>query len=69
MLYCGTPRRREATVSRESSDETDIHGHILNGFDYRLQAWIVDGTVTHVGDSPFVGRLVCDLKEAEVREA
>lgn len=56
-------------MSRESSDETDIHGHILNGFDYRLQAWIVDGTVTHVGDSPFVGRLVCDLKEAEVREA
>ena len=32
-------------MSRESSDELAADGTILNGFDYNVQVWVVNGVI------------------------
>ena len=55
-------------MSRMSTDELDETGHILNGYDYRLQVWVRDGVIQDVGQGgELVGRLITDVPGAEVR--
>jgi hypothetical protein len=35
-------------MSRVSGDQTQ-HGRVWNGFDYELQAWVVDGIIQNCG--------------------
>jgi len=57
-------------MSRESSDELAPDGTILNGFDYALQVWVVDGVCQDVGAGrQYAGRRVTDVSGHEVRNA
>ena len=38
-------------MSRESSDELADDGTILNGYDYQLQNWVVNGVLVDVGNA------------------
>lgn len=48
-------------MSRLSGDQLTVDGTILNGFDYRLQVWVKDGTVQMCGHpvSMRLGARVC----------
>lgn len=38
-------------MTRESTDELAPDGSILNGYDYNLQNWVVEGILVHVGNA------------------
>lgn len=55
-------------MSRQSSDELAADGTILNGYDYHLQTWVLDGIIQDVGNCPqHVGQRVGDVPGHEVR--
>ena len=57
-------------MSRLSTDELAADGTILNGYDYSLQTWIIDGIITAVGNCPeHVGKRVHDVPGHEIRTA
>jgi hypothetical protein len=56
-------------MSRESGDELAAEdGTILNGYDYELQVWVVDGVCIDVGAGrEYAGRKVSEVPGHEVR--
>lgn len=57
-------------MSRLSSDEIANDGTIYNGFDYNLQAWVINGIVTDVGNAKqYVGWRIQDVPGHEVRKS
>ena len=54
---------------RQSNDELDKDGTVLNGFDYRLQVWVTDGIVDdQVGEGKYYGAVLGkELTGHEVR--
>jgi hypothetical protein len=54
---------------RTSSDELAKDGSILNGYDYMLQVWVIDGKVQNVGlnADKYVGKLINEIPGHEVR--
>jgi hypothetical protein len=65
-------------MTRFSDDELR-DGRVFNGFDYRIQAWVVDGVIQHCGHpasmrhggvpccdaSRFAGQRIADVPGAE----
>ena len=56
-------------MSRESTDELATDGTILNGYDYNLQIWVLDGICQDVGlnSDRYAGQKVADIPGHEVR--
>ncbi len=56
-------------MSRESSDELAEDGTILNGFDYSLQVWVLNGICQDVGlnSDKYEGQKVASIPGHEVR--
>lgn len=53
---------------RLSSDELAADGSVLNGFDYALQVWVIDGVCQPVGyGARYAGQKVADVPGHEVR--
>lgn len=63
---------------RQSGDELATDGSILNGFDYRLQCWVVNGIIQTCGSHahhgnvdapccPHRGKWITDVAGHEVR--
>jgi len=38
-------------MSRQSDNQMAADGTVLNGYDYRLQNWVVDGILARVGNA------------------
>lgn len=56
-------------MSRQSGDELASDGTVLNGYDYKLQNWVVDGLLVDVGSAKeYWGKPVHEVPGHEVRE-
>ncbi len=59
--------QEERRVSRFSSNDIR-NGRVYNGYDYRLQVWVVNGVITDVGKGGgLVGQSIYDQPDAERR--
>jgi hypothetical protein len=59
--------KEQKDMSRVSSDEIK-DGRVYNGYDYRLQVWVVNGIITDVGSGGhLVGQSIYDQPNAERR--
>ena len=58
-----------SNMSRESGDELAPDGTILNGYDYRLQVWVLSGVVQDVGlnSDKYCGQKIADVPGHEIR--
>ena len=55
-------------MSRLSGDELATDGTVLNGFDYNVQVWVLDGVCQDVGaGKEYAGRFIKDIPGHEVR--
>ncbi|KKM20846.1 hypothetical protein LCGC14_1641400 [marine sediment metagenome] len=55
-------------MSRKSTDELAPDGSILNGFDYNLQVWVLNGICEDVGmGRKYAGQKVTDIQGHETR--
>ena len=54
-------------MSRESSDEIR-DGRVYNGFDYKLQVWVIDGVIQPVGlGAGWAGQSIYAVQGAQER--
>ena len=56
-------------MSRVSTDELATDGTILNGYDYNLQVWVLNGVCQDVGlnSDKYVGKKIASIPGHEVR--
>ena len=62
-------KRKGHNMSRESTNELAADGTVLNGYDYNLQVWVLNGVCQDVGlnSDKYVGKKIVSIPGHETR--